>query len=64
MEKSFATKKFIVTRVSDPGPVFLPGLDPDPDFKYIWIRIWFSNFSGSGSRRKIRMQKGLLKLII
>ena len=47
----------IVTRVSDLDPVpvgsgVLPALDPDPVFKFLWIRIRVSNFSGSGSRNK------------
>ena len=29
--------------------LFLPALDPDPFFKFLWIRIRFSHFSGSGS---------------
>ena len=56
-------------RVTDPDPVFLPGSgsrsnfqisldsDPDPVFKFLLIRIRFSNFSGSGFCARIPEKK-------
>ena len=41
----------VLGRVSDPDLVFLPALYPVPDpvFTFLWIRIRFSNLSGSVS---------------
>ena len=61
-----------MTRVADPDPVgsgFFVWIrcfyrDPDPVFKFLWIRIRFSNFSGSGSVFKISLDPdGVFKFL-
>ena len=48
-ESNKSCKKFIL------GVSVCRVADPDPVFKFLWIRIWILNFSGSGSGFQISL---------